>query len=278
MTSSVNSLASDSTISTASPVPATTRSSSLSAISSISGLSTYSPLMKPTRAAPIGPMKGAPDKRQRGGGGDQREDVRIVLHVMGERGDDHLGLVAPAVGEQRTDRAVDQAGDQRLLFGRTAFALEIAARNAAGGIEFFLIIDGERQEIDAFARRLGRDHGREHGGFAIGGNDGAVGLARDFAGLEDELAPAPVEFNAVFIEHFAFLSSVFGLREEPWARRRDAAGRGIHRAQATASGDPAMAHPSGMRTDQSVVDVRSGSGRFAAGRNADATLRPLIRA
>ena len=61
MISSVSSLASDSTISTASAVPATTRSSWLSAISSICGLSTYSLLMKPTRAAPIGPMNGAPD-------------------------------------------------------------------------------------------------------------------------------------------------------------------------------------------------------------------------
>ena len=61
MTSSGSSLASDSTISTASWVPATTRSSLLSAISSTCGLSTYSLLMKPTRAAPIGPMKGAPD-------------------------------------------------------------------------------------------------------------------------------------------------------------------------------------------------------------------------
>ena len=81
--------------------------------------------------------EGRARQRQRGGRGDQRENVGIVLHVVRERGDDHLGLVAPAVGEQRTDRAVDQAGDQRLLFGRTAFALEIAAGNAAGGIDIF---------------------------------------------------------------------------------------------------------------------------------------------
>ena len=61
ITSSDSSLASDSTISTASWVPATTRSSWLSGISSSCGLSTYSLLMKPTRAAPIGPMKGAPE-------------------------------------------------------------------------------------------------------------------------------------------------------------------------------------------------------------------------
>ena len=61
MMSSDSSLASDSTISTASCVPATTRSSWLSDISSICGLSTYSLLMKPTRAPPTGPMNGAPE-------------------------------------------------------------------------------------------------------------------------------------------------------------------------------------------------------------------------
>ena len=58
---SESSWASDSTINTASAVPATTRSSLEFGIESISGLSTYSPSMKPTRAAPIGPMKGMPE-------------------------------------------------------------------------------------------------------------------------------------------------------------------------------------------------------------------------
>ena len=56
-----SSLASDSTIITASPVPATTRSRSLLAISSIIGLSTNWPSTRPTRAAAIGPRNGTPD-------------------------------------------------------------------------------------------------------------------------------------------------------------------------------------------------------------------------
>ena len=92
---------------------------------------------------------------QRGGGGHQRQNVGIVLHVVRQHGDDDLGLVAPAVDEQRTDRTVDQAGNQRFLFGRTAFALEVAAGNAARGVGFLLIVDGQRQEVDAFAGRLG---------------------------------------------------------------------------------------------------------------------------
>ena len=145
-------------------------------------------------------------QRQRRRRGDQREDVGIVFEIVRQRGDDHLRLVAPAIGEQRADRAVDQARDQRLLLGRPAFALEVAAGNAAGGVILLLVVDGQRQEVDAFARRLGGDHGRQHVGLAVGGEDGAVGLAGYLAGLEGELAPAPIELNTVDIEHFGFLS------------------------------------------------------------------------
>src|SRR6185436_7692162 len=117
MTSSLSSFASDSTISTASWVPATTRSSWLSAISSSSGLSTYSLLTKPTRAAPIGPMNGAPDSVS------AAEDA-IILEIVRQRRYDHLGFVAPTGGEQRSHRAIDQPRDQSLFLGRTALALE----------------------------------------------------------------------------------------------------------------------------------------------------------
>ena len=166
----------------------------------------YSLLEKPTRAAPIGPMNGAPDSVS---AADEATSARMsgsFSRSCDERGDDHLRLVAPAVGEQRTDRAVDQARDQRFLLGRTAFALEIAARNAARGVEFFLVVDGERQEIDALARLLGGDDGRQNFGFSVSGDDGAVGLAGYLAGLEDERAPAPIQLNAVDVEHFGFLS------------------------------------------------------------------------
>ena len=95
-------------------VPATTRSSWLSAISSSCGLSTYSLLMKPTRAAPIGPMKGTPESVSAAEAATMADDVGIVLQIVRQHGDDHLRVAAPAVGEQRADRPVDQARDQRL--------------------------------------------------------------------------------------------------------------------------------------------------------------------
>ena len=64
-------------------------------------------------------------------------------------------------------------------------------------------------------RLLGGDDGRQNGGFAVGGDDGAVGLAGYLAGLEDELAPTPVELHAMDVEHFGFLSSVIRKRRKP---------------------------------------------------------------
>ncbi len=121
-------------------------------------------------------------KRRRGG--DQRQDVGIVFEVVRERGDDHLRLVAPAIGEQRTDRTIDQPRDQRLALGRTPFALEVAARDAARGVEFLLVVDRQGHEIDALARLLGGDDSRQNFAFSVGRDDGAIGLARDLAGFE----------------------------------------------------------------------------------------------
>ena len=177
-------------------------------------------------------------------GGDHGDDVGIILQIVRQRGHDHLGVAAVALGEQRPDRPVDQAGDQCLLFGRAAFALEISAGNAAGGIELFLVVTGERQEVDAFLRLLGRDHGGDHGGLAICGNDGAVGLARYSSGLQDELPPAPIESNSMNVEHCDCLSR-FSRRGE--SHEQD--GEKLRRAtaiRATASSDPAMAFEPSM--------------------------------
>ena len=169
ITSSGSSLASDSTIITASCVPATTRSSVLSAISSSIGLSTYSPPIKPTRAAPIGPEERHAGEGERRGGRDQRHDVRVVLHVVREHGGDDLRLVLEALDEQRADRPVDQARGQRLLLGGAALALEKAAGDLAGGEGLLLVVDGQGEEVDAGLGVLGGDGGGEHDGLAIVG-------------------------------------------------------------------------------------------------------------
>ncbi len=134
-------------------------------------------------------------QRQRCGRGHHRQNVGIVLHVVRQRRHDHLGFVAPALDKQRADRAVDQTGDQRLLLGGTAFALEVAAGDAARGVGLLLIVDGERQEVDALPRCLGGDDGGEHHGLAIGRHDSAAGLAGNLSGFKPEGTSTPVDLD-----------------------------------------------------------------------------------
>ena len=153
------------------------------------------------------PHERCPGQREGGRGRDHRQNVGIVLLVMRHTGHDDLGIAAPAVGEQRSDRPVDEARGQRLAFGRATFAFEVAARNAAGGEKLFLIIAGERQEIDPDLRFLCGNYGRENRRLAVAREDRAVCLPRYLAGFENELAPAPIELLTMNGEHrFRLLS------------------------------------------------------------------------
>jgi hypothetical protein len=82
-----------------------------------------------------------------------------MLEVMAQHGGDDEDLVLEALDEQRPDRPVDQARGQRFLFGRTAFALEEAARDLAGGVGAFLVVDRKREEVLPRLRLLGEGDG-----------------------------------------------------------------------------------------------------------------------
>ena len=151
--------------------------------------------------------------RERGRRGDHRHDVGIVLEVVRQRGHDDQRLVAIALVEQRTDRTVDQARGQDLLLGGPAFTLEEAARDLAGGESLLLVVHGQREEIEAGLRLLLEHDGGQHRGAAIGRQHRAIGLARDLAGLEHELAAGPFDFLAehlnislisIFLSYTAF--------------------------------------------------------------------------
>jgi hypothetical protein len=105
--------------------------------------------------------------------GIQRNDLRDDLH-----------FVLELFRKQRAHRTIDQARGERFLFGRTAFALEEATRNAASGIELLDVVDGEREEILPFFRLGGGDRGDEHHGTAHADHDRTGCLAGDFARLQ----------------------------------------------------------------------------------------------
>src|SRR5205085_11490904 len=92
------------------------------------------------------------------------------------------------------------------LFGRAALTLEEAAGNAAGRGEFFLIMDGQREEVLARLHRLGGGHGTEDDGFAEGREHRAVGLAGNAARFELEGLAAKIDFDSFDIEHSSSFS------------------------------------------------------------------------
>lgn len=123
---------------------------------------------------------------QCGRGPQQRRNIRIDIRIdRHDRGHD-LGLVLEALGEQRADRAIDQARSQGFLLVRTPFALEEAARDLAGGVGPLLIIHGQGEEVAAGIGLLARDGGHQDHGLGHVDEDGATGLAGDITGLEGD--------------------------------------------------------------------------------------------
>ncbi len=147
---SVTPVAPASTIRMASSVPATirSRSSLFSRTSSSRGLTTKLPSILPMRTAPTGAANGMSETISAARGAVHREDV-VGVHVVDRQRDRHqLRLEAPALGEQRADRAVDHARGQRALLAGAALALEERAGDLARGVHALLDVDGQGEEVD----------------------------------------------------------------------------------------------------------------------------------
>ena len=127
---------------------------------------------------------------QRRARADDAQNIGIVFAVRAQEHGLDLDFVIPALRKERADRTVGEAAGENFLFGRPAFALEVAAGEFAGGGRFFAVVHGEREEVLAFLG-LGRGHGgHDDDGFAHLDGDGAVGLLGQFAGFDDDLLVA----------------------------------------------------------------------------------------
>ena len=132
-------------------VPATTTSNSLYSSCSTVGLRTNSPF--DPADADVGDRREERDvaDRDRRAGGDAGEDVRVVLAVEGQDVQVNLHLVHEALGEQRPQRPVDQAGGEDFLGGRPALALHEPAGELARGGAALAVVHLEREEVDPLA-------------------------------------------------------------------------------------------------------------------------------
>src|SRR5579885_655647 len=111
----------------------------------------------------MGPMKGTPERVS-------AAELAIIARMSGSF-------------SRSCERTVAQARDEGFALCRSAFALEIAARNTACRERLFLVIDGQWKKIDPRLDRFGRDDCGKDRGFAIGRKHGAVCLAGDLARL-----------------------------------------------------------------------------------------------
>ena len=116
------------------------------------------------------------------------------MNMIDRQRDRHqLRVIAPFLGEQRADRAVDHAGGQGALLAGAPLALEERAGNLAGCVHPLLDVNGEREKIN-IAQAAG-DGGREDHRVALPHDDGSGGLLGHPAGLERDLAAGDLHGN-----------------------------------------------------------------------------------
>ena len=132
---------------------------------------------------------------------DQRQDIAFGFAIIAEHMGDHVDFVVETFREQRADRTIDQAAGERFMLSGAALALEEAAGDTAGSGIFFLIVDGEREEILALLHTLGGGDGAQDNGFAQRGDHGGIGLTGNAAGFQGQRAAAPVQFFFVDRKH-----------------------------------------------------------------------------
>ena len=118
---------------------------------------------------------------QSGGSGNHGRNVGIAFLIMSQNGADNLNFVLKSVGKQRTDRPVNQTGDQNLALRGFALAFHKAAGQFAGCVIFFLIINCQRKEILIGLCFFCSAHRCDNLRFTIGYKDGTGGLSCDFS-------------------------------------------------------------------------------------------------
>ena len=100
----------------------------------------------------------------------------ILLGIGRKHHGDDLGFVQETLREQRADRTIDQPAGENFFFRGTPLAFDEAARNLAGGVSVFAVVDGERKEARSRFGLFGHAGGDEHDRVAGTNDNGAVRL------------------------------------------------------------------------------------------------------
>ena len=129
-----------------------------------------------------GDIRHSSDQRSADHTGDLRAAVRVQAHDG--HGDAHI--IAHFLGEQRAHGAVHHAAGQDGALAGAALTAHKAAGDAACGVELFLILHVQGEEIHTFAG-LGAHHNvAQHAGLAVADQGACVGQAAHLAHLDLE--------------------------------------------------------------------------------------------
>ena len=140
-------------------------------------------------------------------GTDHRGDLGSAVGIHGHHGGDDTDVVAHILGEQRTDRAVDDAGGQDRLLAGSALTAHIAAGDLTHGIELLFIVHGQREEVDAVPRLCGSGRRYVDDGLAVAYQTRAVGELGHFAGLNDQRSARELGLeHAVLVKSHSLVS------------------------------------------------------------------------
>ena len=120
------------------------------------------------------------------------------VHAHDGAGDHHV--VAEVSGEQGPDGPVDDPGGQDGGQGGLALSPEEGAGDAAHGVELFLKVHGQGEEVDAVPGAGGGGDGHQNGGVAVLHHGGGVGQLRHLAELQGEGAAGDLGLVNVVVE------------------------------------------------------------------------------
>ncbi len=137
---------------------------------------------------------------QRVAGGDQPEDVGVVLLVGADHVDEDLHFVLEPLGEQRPDRAVDDAAGEDFLVAGAPFALDEAAGDLARRVCALLVLDRKREERQRALLVAHRDGGQDHGVAELDQRRSG-GLLGHATRLDDQRAAGECLLNALHVSH-----------------------------------------------------------------------------
>ena len=157
-----------------------------------------------------GAVEGGAAHEQRRRGAGHADGVGQVLAVVHEGGGDDVHLVLVAIGEARTDGAVDHAGHERAVVGGLGLALEVAAGDAAHGVHLLDEVNREREEVVVLLL-VGDDGGHKDARLAAGDEHSAGGLLGQLTGFQAVGLAVQLEFFDDFGHGFLSFSFSRGL-------------------------------------------------------------------